>query len=250
MIKNTLIALFLLIVVVAAGIAFFVSNNLDGYIAKQIEVKGSAALGSKVSVSRVKTSLADGSAHVSGLSIANPAGYSSKNAVEIDSFMAKIDYQSQVIEQINIEKPIINAEIAGEKNNFQELLDNMPESDDAAEKSAEEDELKLTIKQLAIRRATVNLRVEETAIGDRTYKLEDQSFVMTDLVMTNLRGTADKLSEEITRRLTEHVSDQVKVFVAIQIKNRVKDELKAKASEKLNELLEEKLGDKLKSLKF
>jgi len=253
-IKKILIAVLILLVLVGVGVALFVSTSLDDLIAEQIEVQGSAALGSKVSVANVKTSLTNGSAVISGLTIANPDGYSTTNAIQISSFSAKVDYQNQLIEQISIDQPIINAEVANNKNNFQELLDNIPETEDTDQNTDDSNDVVLTIKQLAIRQATVNLRVEEKTVGDRTLKLEDQSFVMSDLVINNLSGTTDQLSEDITRRLTKHVSSQVQDFVAAQIKERVKEEIKSKAKEKVNELLEKKLGDKvgdkLKGLKF
>jgi len=252
--KKVLIALLLVVVVIGAGLTFFASK-LDGLIAEQIETEGTAALGSKVSVTEVITSLSEGSAIVNGLTIANPTGYQSANAFEIRSLSAKVDYKEQVIEQITIDKPVINAEIIGTKNNFQDLLDNMPETADEPESTESGEDLVLTIKQIALKQATVNLRASDTKIADREFKIDDQTFVMDDLVMNNLSGTVDELSEEITRKLTNHVSGQVKAHVTALAGDIIKEELKAQAKEKVNEVLEDKLksgklGDKLKGLKF
>jgi len=253
--KKILIALLLVVVVIGVGLTFFASK-LDGLIAEQIETEGTAALGSKVSVTEVITSLSEGSAIVNGLTIANPTGYQSANAFEIRSLSAKVDYKEQVIEQITIDKPVVNAEIIGTKNNFQDLLDNMPDTADEPESTESGEDLVLTINQIALKQATVNLRASgDTKIADREFKIDDQTFVMDDLVMNNLSGTVDELSEEITRKLTNHVSRQVKAHVTALAGDIIKEELKAQAKEKVNEVLEDKLksgklGDKLKGLKF
>jgi len=119
--KKIFIALLILIVII--GVALFVfAGKLDGIVKEAIETEGSAALGSPVRVANLK----EGSALLTNFSIANPAGYTAKNAIEVTSFSAKVDYSNQLIEKIEINKPVINAEQKGQKNNFQDLLENMP----------------------------------------------------------------------------------------------------------------------------
>jgi len=134
--KKILIAVLVLIVII--GIALFVFvGKMDSIVKEAIETEGSAALGSPVRVESVVTDLKEGSALLTNLTIANPAGYKAKNAIEITSFGAEVDYKNQLIEKIEIIKPIINAEQKGQKNNFQDLLENMPASEE--EETAEEE---------------------------------------------------------------------------------------------------------------
>ena len=196
--KKILIGL-LFVALIATLAAIFVAGNMDAYIADTIRLEGTAAVGTKVDVTEVKTNLKDGTAIISGLTVANPVGYKGANALRIDSFSAEVDYESQVVTQVLIQDPIINAELVGLQSNFQDLLDGMPDSED--EVGAEEDDKEITIQSLQLRKAKVNLSSD---------KLGQTSFVMDDFVMSDLTGTVDEISEEITNALVTHVSDQVK----------------------------------------
>ncbi len=242
--KKLLIALFVLVLIVGAGLLFF-AGKLDGLIKEAIETEGSAALGSPVRVTEVVTNLKEGSATISGLTIANPAGYRAANAIEINSFSATVDYGNQLIEELVIDKPVINAEQKGQQNNFQDLLNNMPDSGSEEPKADQGDEIEITIKRLALQNATINLITSDLAVGDQSIELGDRSFVMDDFVINNLTGTVTEISDELVSRLTNHVSDQVKGYVAKEITKMAKDKVFEKATEKLNEAIEEKLGDQL-----
>lgn len=242
--KKIFIALLLLLIV--AGIGLFVfAGKMDQIVKEAIETEGSAALGSAVRVASVVTNLKEGSAVISNFTIANPAGYNAKNAIEITSFSASVDYLNQVIEKIEINKPVINAEQKGQRNNFQDLLKGIP-ADEEEELASDESDTLITIKQLALRSATINLVTSDLAIGDKKLELGDRSFVMDDFVLNNLSGTATEISDKVVKRLTSHVSSQVTGYL--------KKEITAVAKEKLTEKIEDKLGgevtEKLKGLKF
>ena len=258
--KKILIALLVLLIII--GIALFVFvGKMDGIVKDAIETEGSAALGSPVRVGSVVTNLKEGSALLTNFTIANPAGYREKNAIEITSFSANVDYSNQLIEKIEINKPIINAEQKGQKNNFQDLLENMP-ADDEGEVVEEQDDTVITIKQLALRSATINLITSDLAIGEKTLELGDRSFVMDDFVVNNLSGTATEISDQVVQRLTSHVSSQVQGYVKKEIGNMAKERVMQEAKERINKKLEEtlegkldgkldgKVKEKLKGLKF
>ncbi|MEM7358965.1 MAG: hypothetical protein AAF431_07705 [Pseudomonadota bacterium] len=254
--KKLLIAL-AVVVALAIAASFLFAGKIDELIADTIQTEGTAALGTQVSVTSVETKLTEGVATINGLSIANPPGYEAANAVQIDSFSADVDYGSQVVENILIEKPVINAELVGTRSNFQDLMDNIPEAaeeevaDGEAEEAAEDSEI--TIKSLQLRQATVNLNSD---------KLGKTSFVMDDFVLNDVTGTADQVSEAITASLIAHLTQQITGFATAQITEMVKaaaiEEAKEAVNEKINEklaegLLDEKsgeLGEKLKGLKL
>ena len=247
--KKVLIGLVVLIAIIAIGASILLSN-LDGYIKDTIEAEGTAALGSQVSVGSVETDLANGKATIKGLSIANMPGYQAINAMQIDTLQADVDYQNRLVEEILIQQPIINAELKGSRSNFQDLVDNMPAAeeegaDDATNEEAagdgESEATEISIKSFKLNQATVNVTSD---------KLGQMSFVMDDLEISNLIGTPEVISTEITRRLTNHISQQVQKFAADKIKSEVKAEVRAKANEKMNEVINEKVGDKLKGLKL
>lgn len=253
--KKLLIAL-AVVVAVAIAASFMFAGKIDELIADTIQTEGTAALGTQVSVQSVETKLTEGVAIINGLAIANPPGYESANAVQVNTFSADVDYQSQVIENILIQKPVINAELKGTRSNFQDLMDNMPES--AEEEVVEEeeeaaDDSEITIKSLQLREATVNINSD---------KLGKTSFIMDDFVLNDVSGTADQISERITASLVAHVTGQITGFATAQIAQMVqakaieeaKEAVNEKIEEQLSEGLDEKLGgelgEKLKGLKL
>lgn len=261
--KKFFIALVVLIAIIGTGL-FVLAGKIDGIIKDTIETEGTAALGAKVSLESVVTDLKQGSATLSKLTIANPAGYQAANAIELSSFSASVDYGNRVIENIEINQPVINAEQKGQRNNFKDLLDNMP-SDETQEAESEADDTVITIKKLALRKATVNLLTSDLKVADQEINLGNSSFVMDDFVLTDLSGTATEISDTIVTSLTAHVSAQVQAQVKQQLETLAKarlaevanekiEEAKAKAEEKLKEKLGENLegevGEKLKGLKF
>lgn len=262
--KKLLLALLVIIVIIGIGLFVFV-GKMDSLVKDVIEKEGSAALGSPVRVESVVTDLKQGSAILTNFTISNPAGYSAANAIEVKSFSASVDYRNQIINKIEINNPIINAEQKGQKNNFQDLLQSMPASEDE-EVVTEEGETVITIKQLALRSATVNLITSDLAVGEMKFELDDRSFVMDDFVINELNGTVTEVSDLVIERLTSHVSGQVKGYVQKEAANMAKERLLAEAKNKINQVLEEKLsgkldgklndqigekvGEKLKGLKF
>lgn len=246
MMKKILIAL--LILVLAAGIGLYIfSGKLDGLIKEAIETEGTAALGSQVKVSSVTTDFKQGRAEISGLSISNPAGYQSVNAIELSNFAAEVDYGDRTVKEIIINKPIINAEQKGTKNNFQDLLEKMPASSEEVTETEETSDPGpvITIKKIALTQATVNLLTSELAVAGKSVELGNRSFVMDDYVVTNITGTAEEISDYITRTLIDHVSSQVKTYMTAELKTLAKAKAIEKAKEKAKEALEEKIGDKI-----
>ena len=249
--KKILFALLLLIVVAGLGATYFITQNLDSLIAKIIEEEGTSKLNTPVSVSGVITKLTEGKASISGINIANPAGYSSANAVSLNSIAADVDYSTQVIKSITINQPIINAELKGSSSNFQELLNNIPESADEEDDESSSTQ-EITISRLSLTKATVNLIATDYAPAAK-YGFDNDldlntSFVMDDFVMKNITGTAEEITEEISTKLIKHITSQVKSFATAQIKAEATKQLKEKATEKIQEAIGDKLGDKLKGL--
>ncbi len=243
--KKLLIALLVIIVIIGIGLFVF-AGKMDALVKDVIEKEGSAALGSPVKVESVVTDLKNGSAVLSNFTISNPAGYKAANAIEIKSFSASVDYRNQIIKEIEINNPIINAEQKGNKNNFQDLLQSMPATEEEEEVAVTEGgDTEITIQQFALRKATVNLITSDLAVGEMKFELGDRSFVMDDFVMNDLTGTVTELTDVVIERLTSHVSSQVKGYVQKEAASMAKDRLMEEAKNKINQQLEEKLGGKL-----
>jgi hypothetical protein len=229
-INKLIISIVVALVLIIGGATLFL-NRLDGIIADMIESTGSEVLGTRVTVDQVTTSINNGTASVSGLTIANPPGYTDSLALDIPEIIAEVNYASQTIKSIEIESPNINAELIGSKNNFQALLKQMPGADEGEDAAAEGKPLTLTIESLTLRQAIINLRITKPEMGQREFKMDD-------FVMSNLSGTVDELSDQILAGLASHISSQVSRYA--------RAELTRKATEVLTDEIKEKLSEKLK----
>ena len=245
--KKLLIGLLVLVIIIAVASTVFLSN-LDGMIKDTIEAEGTAALGSTLTVESVETDLRNGSALIKGMSIANVSGYTSVNAIEISTLQADVDYQNQVVKSIVIDQPVVNADLIGTRSNFEDLLENMPAEEEIAD-AADTTMPEITINSFSLNRAKVNITSD---------KLGQRSFIMDDLVITDLVGTPEQIADIITVRLTNHVTAQVKDYATQEIKAmateavraRVEEAVNERVSEKVNGAVKDKLGDKVKGLKF
>lgn len=239
-IKKLILILLVIVAVIGAGL-LLLGGKIDELIAQEIERHGSAALGTEVSVTNVVTDIGAGSATIQGFTIANPDGFAAQNAIEIASFVAAVDYSSQEIELIEIENPTINAELLDGRSNFQTLLNNIPESEDAASSGEEAESIELTIKKLVVKQAQVNMLARDTELGE-------QSFTMADLVISNLSGTPEQISKQIATLLSKHISGQVTRHLAGQVKEQVLEKIDEKAK-KVSNALRDKLRAKLRNEK-
>src|SRR5690606_19437479 len=86
-----LLYIVLAVLVVVVGGMIYLLNNLDGLVKRAIEVAGTNALATEVRVSSVNIDLANGSATLSGFSIANPPGFSNADMVRFDELYLAFD---------------------------------------------------------------------------------------------------------------------------------------------------------------
>lgn len=246
--KKLLIGLLVLVIIIAVASTVFLSN-LDGMIKDTIEAEGTAALGSTLTVESVETDLRNGSALIKGMSIANVSGYTSVNAIEIGTLQADVDYQNQVVKSIVIDQPVVNADLIGTRSNFEDLLENMPAEEEITDDAADTTMPEITINSFSLNQAKVNITSD---------KLGQRSFIMDNLIITDLVGTPEQIADIITVRLTNHVTAQVKDYATQEIKAmateavkaRVEEAVNERVTEKVNDAVKDKLGDKVKGLKF
>lgn len=235
--KKIIIAVVVVAVLAVAG--FLLMGKLDSFIAETIETEGTKALGVPVKVAGVTLDIKQGLAGISGLTIANPEGYSKPYAIQLNEFSAEVDYSTREIAAIIIDKPVITAEMKGANSNFKDLADNMPasETEEAPEATEEEesgDAPEISIKLIKLSEATVQV------ISDQ---LGEEEFVMDTLIIRDLKGTPDVIAKAIAARLTSHVTGQI-------ANHLVKSQVQNKVNDAINEKLGEKFGDKLGDIKL
>ena len=125
----TLAVLLLLI----AGAAYYLFSNLNSLIKAAIEKYGSAATQTEVSVDSVHLSLTSGTGSISGISIGNPAGFSSNQALTLGQAAVQVDTSSIagngpiVIDNVTIAQPHVIYEVKGlgDGSNLQTIQHNV-----------------------------------------------------------------------------------------------------------------------------
>ncbi len=119
MVKKIAIAVVILLVIIA-GAAYFLLSNLDTIVKAAIEKYGTAATQATVKLDSVKISLTSGEGTLSGLSVGNPKGFATPQALYLGSINLKLDTSTVtgsgpiVIPEVTIEKPQVTYEVAAD----------------------------------------------------------------------------------------------------------------------------------------
>jgi hypothetical protein len=244
--KAVIAGIVLVVIAAAIGGAIYLRQNLDGMVKDVIEQVGTETTGTAVKVGGVQLSLTDGAGTITGLSIANPAGYSPASLFSMDSIGIDIDPATLaedviVIESIVIDGARVLAEQVGSSTNIQTLMDGMNAgSDDAGgSDAANTTGPKLAVQQIQFTNGNLNLKSD--VFGERTLTLPD--FTLRNLGSTEQGLTPEELGTEIATELL----GQVKDAVMDNISDLARDAAKAKLKEKLGEQAEKSLN-KLKGL--
>ena len=240
--KKIILSLLLVIVVAIAGSLYYVFSNLDDLIKEAIETYGSEATQTSVRVDSVKLKLTEGSGGISGLTIANPDGFTFPNAFSLGETRLGIDLQSlqeepYIIDEIVVIAPEIYVEMDKDNNTNLNVLKNnlmasLPATDEAVEEvpDAETPDAAAAEPRLIIRKikfADGLIKAKIAALGNKEYKLKLPSIEMNDL--GGSKGlTPTELTNEVISRLSDEASKQVK--------QKLKDELKAKLEAKKAEI--------------
>ena len=172
----------LLILIVAGGV--FAYLNYENGIRRGIEIAGSNALGTAVTVSGVSVSPFTGEGSIRGLTIANPEGFDAPYAIELGGLDVSINTASilsDVIEinLIQIDDAKITYETTVVRDNIRALLANLPDSDAAPVVEANPDAPAST--QVIIR----EFRMNNPQIDLHT-RVASAPVPLPDLVLTNI----------------------------------------------------------------
>jgi hypothetical protein len=128
--KKFALGLAIVVVLIAVGV-WFLFMDLDHLIKVAIEKYGTAATQSEVALSSVHLSLTSGAGSLNGLTVANPKGFSSNQAMSLGSISVQVETSSVtgngpiIIKSIDIEKPQVLFELANNgSTNLQAIQNN------------------------------------------------------------------------------------------------------------------------------
>lgn len=256
--KKAILVVIVLVLIAIAGGLYYLYANLDSLVAAAIEKYGSQVTQTAVSVDNVNIQPTEGSAKISGLTIANPKGYSAPHAFTLNNIGTRVDFQNSnrdkiVIDEITIDNPEVFYEINKDRQtNLLELKDNLgigkagkpqPETQPA-------DQPNIVIRRLSFTGGNVHANVVPL---DKRYDLK-----LPAIRMTNLGGKNGAPPAEIARQILGQLLDLVRQEVAArgvgkeleQARQKLdsqKEELKSRAGDVLDSRKEE-ARDKLKNL--
>ncbi|WP_455208915.1 hypothetical protein [Kaarinaea lacus] len=250
--KKAILGFFLILIIIIAGGVYYVFSNLDTIAKTAIEKYGSETTNTTVLVDKVKIRLAEGSATINGLTIANPDNFSLPNAFTLGEITADINLDKTTgelvaVDLINIEAPAVFYEINAErKGSLNVLKDNLgvgtstpSDSNDTSSANTQNQPLQISIARFILKDAKLHVKV--IPLNDKTYEL-----TLPPLELTNLSGTPPQITKQLLSQLIDHAQKVIQK----QGLDKELDALKAKAQERIDTekaKLQKEADDRIKS---
>ena len=242
------------VAVVLGALLWWLGANLDGIVKKVIEDVGTEVTQTSVDVSAVGIKLLDGKASLSGLSVANPPGFSGANIFTLDKIAVEIDIESIgsdpiIINEILVSQPQVFYEMNKEQvSNLDVLKKNVAAysapgsssqgSDKEEPASDKGEEIKLIIRKLRFEGG--QLSAVSALAPDKKIEANLPAFQMSNLGQSTGGATSEQIAKQVIDRLVRQAVDAAAKAGVDQLT----DELKQKGME----ALDEKVGDTLKGL--
>jgi|GEM_PF-945532 len=263
-----LLAEFWMIVIVVSLITG--CSNLNKRIDQKIESVGSELTGVPVDVDTVNLKIIQGSGQITGLTVANPEGYSAENAFEMDLMRLNLGIFSiltgshpLILDELVIDAPVVNLEMNKQDgSNLEEIRKNVEENLEKADRKSQEkkpasdeppdEPRRIAVSRLVIEGANFNVRridgsthsgtlpdIELTDVGGSEGKTMGGLGTVVVVAMTK-----EMLKEALTRKLLEGVdgfkSQAAGAFIAEKVLGALDQrlELSGEQREKLKVVIE------------
>jgi len=205
MTKNILIGVVVILIAVGTGVFFY----LDSIVSQGIEVAGTRALGTNVSVESVALSPLNGAGRITNLRIDNPEGFDAASIFELGFVSLNLDIGSLFgdvieIQSVTIAQPLITYETRITTDNVRTLLANLPDSnaENESQSGANQPAKQIIIRELHILNPQLTL-----AAGGLSAPIQLPDLTLTDIgtaeeavtVEEALRVVLDALRAEIVQ---------------------------------------------------
>ena len=245
----------LVVVIVILGVVVWrLYANLDLIVAKTIEDVGTEVTGTSVAVSGVQLHLLDGQAAISGLEIANPAGFSNPDIFKLGKIAVSIDVESLkgspiVVEELVVAQPQVFYEINQSGiSNLSALKKNIdsysasktppPGQQQPAATEPAGEPVKLVIRKLRFEGG--HLSATSAMAPDRKIETDLPAFRLINIGQATGGATSDQVAKEVLDGLVKQASEAAAKAGA----DKVKDEVQQKAID----AIDEKVGGALKGV--
>lgn len=252
------LVIFLLIILLIAGGAWYLLSGAGEFIRAQIEQQGSQYLGTQVSVGKVDLALTEGKMTLSALAIDNPKDFSNQHAFSVDSITLDLGEsikEPYVVQNISINAPQVLYEVdsAGQgnlmfiKNN---LVANLPKTNTPTTESQGANPL-LIVENVTVSNVQLKLNFEAMSTGDLDIKTKAYEVTLPTFNAGAIGQPNGIPADQVGAAVVNAMLDNVIAAAKAQAKKRLAEEAKKKVNEELDkqkDKLLEKANDKLKDL--
>ncbi len=252
------VSIVLVLLIVAAILFGFVFSQLNSLVETVIERAGTTITQTAVRVDAVDIALREGKGEITGLSIANPQGFSRSDLLQVGDVGLQLDVASlltpvKVVEQVYINGVQLRAEQKKvTQTNIQALIENLSaslpatnaKSSAATAEKSEEDAIRLMIKQLAVGESRLLLETEKW--GSRTLTLP--AYQQADIGDPNTGLSPEQLGNVIVDTLLKRAKNALEVELRTLAKSEVDARLQEEKA-KLQGKIDEKLSTEEEKLK-
>jgi hypothetical protein len=228
------------VVAAAAGVAVFVVTQLDRMVADAVETYGQAATGTDVTVGGVNVSLTDSRGQIRSLTIGNPEGFTTDNALSIDSIELDVDLGSltgdvPVITEVIVEGAALNAEQRGETTNLTEIQRYMNETSGEPESAEPADEGRIIIDRFRLTGGRVTLTSE---LLNEPETLDLDEVVVEGIGRASGGATYAEATEAVLGPILAAARSAVQGRLRDTATDAARDEIEEEARERLQNLLD------------
>ena len=236
--------------VLAAAVAgaWYFTPSMESIVKKLVHKYGSQVTGTDVKLEGFDISIKNGEGKIKKITVANPDGYKKPYLLSLDGITVKVNIKSLttdtiVIEQINIDKPVVTYEMLSlTQNNIKQVQNNIkeftssgkqasskPEEQKKADTSAKED----GGKKVIIKSLTIN-NGELQAAANVAGKTTDMTVTLPTIQMNNIGAAknGDSITQSITKIFNQILSTASATAVSSNLSN-----LKDIANENLNNVV-------------
>lgn len=228
--KKILIGISAIVVVAVLAVVFFL-GNIDKIVKGALEDVGSELLGVPVKVASVKIELKKGSGQITGLTIANPTGYSAPNALEMEMIrfgfnLGSLGKQPIVVKELDVINPVVQLEVKENgSSNLKTLQDNIDKNRAKADKkAAEQTSSDATPKGEPVRISIGKLAMTDVTVHVNAPGQEPRSVVIPHIVEEDVGNGEGLTPGEIGKLIVDRI-------IISSLENTIKKSLLKKAGE-------------------
>lgn len=239
---KVIVGLIIAALVVVVLVVTLVVKNLDDIIRQAIENAGTEVTQTRVSLEAAAFTLQDGRGELHGLSIANPPGYTSKNAFEMQQIALQIDPGSLagdviVVREVLVDGAVLVAEQKALTTNLSELLENIEQStggkpaESPPAETSEFADVRLMVEKFSFVNSSATVITQQW--GEKTLPVPD--IVMQDIGDKETGLTPEQLASTMARALLKRAERAVTDYLEKLAKDAAKKELEKQLGSKLSD---------------